>query len=611
MNVTLLREAVRSRDFLLADLCIVAISGAVLCLFPDFGVWSLLIALIPWGFRLVAGIAPFQRTRFDWLIAVFVITAVAGYWASYDKTIAFTKLLLIFVSVLLFYALSAQPEENLLWVSTGLFCIGVGISAYFFLTHDFLAFPRRLEFVNNIGRWIMEARPSLGWKSIHPNYVSGIAAITTPFIFYPLWEIGKSANQKFALHLSSVLGIGVVLLALFMTTARGTLMAIASAAGVWVSWRIVQLNRTKFRLGNEAVFPSLVVIFLLVVVAFLFLGPAKIGGGISTDSYFGTGSRAELFTRSVYFLSDFPFTGAGLGAFPALYSHYVLGIPHYNVPNTHNLFLDVFIEQGLLGGLAFLSLYVASIWRSACAIVRSNSSHLKMFGWLALLTLVIAFIHGMVDDYLYYENGTILSMLLVGISVNFFRSEAVLERKPLRSSRARFFTPAIIIIILGLSLLNLNRIQSAWYANIGAVRMARVELAGFPMGGWAGSEIAAEMGSVETSFLSALEADPFNRTANHRLGLIAMLRRDFQSARGYLETAHAQSLNHRGIIKALGFCYVWLGKLDKAQPLLMVIPEAKNELDVYVWWWGEQGQPELSVYASDMAGRLNSLSGQP
>ena len=103
---------------------------------------------------------------------------------------------------------------------------------------------------------------------------------------------------------------------------------------------------------------------------------------------------------------------------------------------------------------------------------------------------------------------------------------------------------------------------------------------------------------------SALQFEPHNQTANYRLGLISLLRQDFKTAAANLETAYQEAPNHRGIIKSLGYCYVWLGELDRAQALLSRIPEAQNEMSVYIWWWGTQDRPDLSERASLIIPRL-------
>ena len=267
----------------------------------------------------------------------------------------------------------------------------------------------------------------------------------------------------------------------------------------------------------------------------------------------------------------------------------MLGIPFFNVINSHNLFLDVGIEQGLLGGLSFLSLFFGSVWFVSRSITWVHSLDEQIFSWLVLFALVIAIVHGMVDDYLYNGYGTILSLILIGLSVTQSqRSEHSFNRNHYR------FLGLTLLALMGIFILNFHKIQSIWYADLGAVEMDRVELAGFPTGKWTGSEIVSDLELAEASLENSLQADTVNMTANYRLGLISMSRQNFSSARDYLLEAHHQAPKHRGIIKALGYCYVWLGRMDEAQTLLVEIPEAREELGVYVWWWGTQGRDDLA-----------------
>jgi hypothetical protein len=123
-----LRQLVNSQWFALTDLLLVMLSGGFSIINPKMGSWSVLIALLPWSLRTIVGKSPFQRTLFDWLIAIFLLTAWVGYWAAYDKTTAWNKAWLIVLAVLLYYALSSQPKQNLVWISFILFVIGVGVS---------------------------------------------------------------------------------------------------------------------------------------------------------------------------------------------------------------------------------------------------------------------------------------------------------------------------------------------------------------------------------------------------------------------------------------------------------------------------------------------------
>lgn len=571
---------------------------------PEWGIWFILIALLPLLLRVMAG--GFQFEPVDWLVAVFAATAWTGYWAAYDQAAAWNKAWLVMTAVLLYFSLKAQPRSNRFGVSVFLFCLGVGISFYYFLTHDFIALPRKLEFVNQLGRWIMTVRPQTGWTPIHPNYVAGMSALTTPFIFHAAGSIRKR-NIAVPVWLSAavVVGLAVAALALAMATSRGVIFAVFSGAGVWLLWRVVRSDGIRRRIKSEAVFPVLLLVYLCAVVAFLYAGPARSGSLFTGNYFYGDGSRAELFARSLYLLFDHPITGGGLDAFPGLYSQYLLDIPFYNVPNSHNLFLDVGIEQGLFGGLAFFALYIAGLWAAAGAIARGGRE--QTFRWVVLFSLTVAFVHGMVDDYLYNGVGTMFSLFLVGLSVNGREpaSERLEKRFDLRTAAA------IALLWIVIAAVNFNQIRAVWYANIGAVQLAKVELNGFPNAGWTGTAIIPRLDEAEASLRTALTFDPANRTANQRLGIISMLRRDFVSAAGYLEVAHVQAPHHRGIVKLLAYCYTWLGDVDRAGEFLAQVPEAVEELDVYVTWWAEQGRDDLSDNAALALDALQDGPHQP
>jgi tetratricopeptide (TPR) repeat protein len=390
-----------------------------------------------------------------------------------------------------------------------------------------------------------------------------------------------------------------------MATSRGVVLAMVSGAGGWLLWRFIQLTAIRQRVRSEAVFPALLLVYLCAVAAFLYAGPARSAGISPGNDEFGDGSRGELFARSLYLLQDYPFTGGGLGAFPGLYSQYLLNIPFFNVPNSHNLFLDVGIEQGMPGGLSFLSLYLLSLWVVSNEIAKGRGK--PPFKWVVLYSLIVAIVHGMVDDYLYNGAGTALALLLVGLSMNRQAedNETVEKKTTIRT--------AGIVVIIGviIALAGLNQLRGAWYANFGAVQLAKVELDGFPNTGWAGPGIIPRLDAADASLRASLEFDPASRTANQRLGMIAMLRRDFESAAGYLETAHALSPGHRGVVKSLAYCYVWLGNMDGALALLPQIPEAREELDVYIWWWETQGQSGLSENARLALNVLENSLSQP
>ena len=511
---------------------------------------------------------------------------------------------------MLYYALGSQPKQNLLLVSLLSFCLAVGVAIHFFLTFDFSGTS------TSIALWWMKNRPYVGWQAIHHGYTSGLLLIATLFAFYWLQHIWQKALNKVTapLKIFALLGSGVIVLAFTLTMSRGLWVAAACGIGSWVLWRIVTLERFKNQPRIQSFFPLFVLLYLGAIIVFIYLGPARTIDSGEND--YGTNTRAEAFERATYFLLDYPITGSGLGSFPGLYSQYVLVIPHFYYINSYNVFLDVAIEQGLAGGLALILVYMGSLWLAARAIMKAESDELRLPGWLSLFVLIVTILHGLFYDYLYNGPGTVLLLFPVAMTVlivgSLNRSTApIVQPRKTMSVPGRVMVAIPVLSIVVLLALNWDKLAGLWYADLGAVQMSQVELKHFPTNEWATSAVVPELTMADASLRSALRYDPNNQTANYRLGLISMLRQDFKSAAVYLEKAHESSPSHRGIIKNLGYCYVWLGEMDKAKALLEQIPESQQELDVYSWWWGVHGREDLAIYAFEFGSRLEVQTNQP
>jgi tetratricopeptide (TPR) repeat protein len=299
---------------------------------------------------------------------------------------------------------------------------------------------------------------------------------------------------------------------------------------------------------------------------------------------------------------DFPYTGGGLDAFAGLFSQYIKVTPNFIIGYSHNLYLDVAIEQGLPGLAFFLFQLAEGVW------LLLNAQHGSGLRGIVLAGLVVLLVHGLVDDPLYANRGTpflfLIPALVVASSYN--REDSPRETaKGAALSKIRLIGIALALIAATiLAFIFRFPLLSAWDANIGAVQMARTELADFPSGKWDDGSRASQLASTEALFQKSLELDPMNVTANYRLGLIHMLRRDFPQALSYLEKAYTTAPGHRGVQKNLAYTFVWVGQLDRAQRLLRGIEEGQRELEVYTWWWTTQGRPDLAKQAEEMLVRL-------
>jgi putative inorganic carbon (HCO3(-)) transporter len=81
--------------------------------------------------------------------------------------------------------------------------------------------------------------------------------------------------------------------------------------------------------------------------------------------------RTEIWSRALYVVQDFPFTGCGLGAFskvvPILYPLFRVA-PNADVGHAHNIFLQTAADVGLPGLIAYIAMLMgagALCWRAA------------------------------------------------------------------------------------------------------------------------------------------------------------------------------------------------------------------------------------------------------
>jgi Tfp pilus assembly protein PilF len=138
--------------------------------------------------------------------------------------------------------------------------------------------------------------------------------------------------------------------------------------------------------------------------------------------------------------------------------------------------------------------------------------------------------------------------------------------------------------------------------------MSHWELENWPHDQWNANPDVSPLAHSDFLFKRALVINPYERTALHRSGLIAMRSRDFSTAQTDLERAFYIDTDHRGIRKSLGYAYVWESDLENAERMLQEISEARDEMEVYSWWWGENNRRDLATQASEMVSILDTVN---
>ena len=81
-------------------------------------------------------------------------------------------------------------------------------------------------------------------------------------------------------------------------------------------------------------------------------------------------------------------------------------------------------------------------------------------------------------------------------------------------------------------------------------------------------------------FGRALALDAGNRTANQRMGEIALARGQYEAARDYLEAAYGRDPANEANWQLLGDAYLALGRADDAFALWSRVPDAPARLEL-------------------------------
>lgn len=539
-----------------------------------------------------------------WLL--FLASAWIGVNVSFDPALSLSKFELIFGSIALYYTVattqSVWGKKLVVW---GLLLIGVGAALYFVTQTDFAQNPTKLVFLNRIGVLVHNIAPQFGFHTPHPNLMAGILLLALPYSAGLTYEALKR-KRWLGMGLSATVGL-VLLFGLLMTTSRGALLALALLVAVgaylYFAAQIAKRAGVATGMGIAGAVNALLVVAVLAIV----LGGNRIGSAINAVSG-GVGGvpRLELYQQVIELTQDYSFTGAGLSTFSPNFSTYALLINVPFLPHGHNLILQIWYEQGILGLVAFVWFIIAYYAWALRRRARMN--------WLAVVSIAattLILLHGLVDVLFYFSRVISLMFIPIGLTVCALDPFTPLETSPSTSSRrARIAgvttASALLLLFLLLFVTRREQLTAQWLANWGSLKQSQLEVPQIRFPNPTPPEVRriTDLSDAEILFKDAVAHDPQNRVANARLGLILLDRFDFQVAVGHLEMAYRADKNNRAVIKALGLAYLWTGHFDQAEVLLKQIPEAAIELGYTVSEWRERGRSDLASNAQQMMQRL-------
>jgi putative inorganic carbon (HCO3(-)) transporter len=357
---------------------------------------SLALLVVPglWLVAWLAGRKPLPRTPLNATLLVMFCMVLVSMWATYDIGLSLSKIsgMVLGIGVFFVFVREGRRIAGWWWCLVVFLATGVGVAALGLFGGRWIEkFNILTPVVSRIPRFLV-GLPGVA-EGLHPNMVAGALLWVIPLFIvisfqmlvrYKALQVAFGKARTIALVVVAVSATCFVLGVFVLTQSRGGFMGFGVGALGLVLFTLPSQWRKFYAVG-------LVVLIVIGGVVVSQLGVAAVsrlllGGGVSTvdpalslDTLEG---RVELWSRAIYAIQDFPFTGMGMDTFPrvvhVLYPLFLVG-PDVDVGHAHNDFLQVALDLGLPGLIGFVALYLGTCWMlrsvwSAAGIVNSEVS---------------------------------------------------------------------------------------------------------------------------------------------------------------------------------------------------------------------------------------------
>lgn len=508
----------------------------------------------------------FRFAPFDLPLIMFFLSAAAGLAVTYDPQSGLRTLITFAGMAVLYGFLSRAANNARRWdaFAAVLAVLGALAGFYFITQAGHIAYDDKIGLIDRATQAIAAIFPAFPfWKPVANSlatFLEGILFLTVGLALL----VQGNGRRMLAWGMVAILAIGLV-----FTASRGGWLGVLGAGLLWAA---LHWKPARWLVFAAAAGLFGMVIFVLIRGDINALAEIPLVGQLA-GALFMRPDRLEVYNHSLSLLAEQPFTGIGLGdAFSMVYSRYELALAVPYLVYSHNLLLEIWLQQGILGAAAFIWLVVALF--AALARNPDLKSDLRLQAAAAGLTATL--LHGLVDARQYPSLWTWLPFFfLLGLY-----AARLLQAQPLPKPRLGWLLPAgVTAIFLILVLVLIWPPAAAWNVNRAGLLQTR---AAFDKT-LTPEQQKAMRNQSEVLFVQALAAKPGSTPIQRRYGLLLMEQERFDEAIPLLEQAHAAAPGHLATRKSLGLAFLWTGNLDRAGELLAGLPNILPELEGLAW----------------------------
>ena len=227
---------------------------------------------------------------------------------------------------------------------------------------------------------------------VNPNEVGGVLVMFVPFTaMLVIREAGHPRRSwlRITLYLPA---FSCTLIAVLITQSRSAMLGLLFGLLSLSAWN---------RWWGRVVLVATMVLFAWLVWTGQLEPLLEAGGLVAPMTEFDTlGGRLQVWQRALYFIAQAPLTGIGL-------NHFRVAVPAFwplssplapgDLGHAHNQFLQVAVELGLPGLMAYLGIWLGVVWRAITGLRSSASPIDRPAAKGAASGLLAFFVYGIFD----------------------------------------------------------------------------------------------------------------------------------------------------------------------------------------------------------------------
>jgi putative inorganic carbon (HCO3(-)) transporter len=326
-----------------------------------------------WVLATIIRWSPGPQTPFNGvMLPLFFMVAVGtGISAFPELTLSKASGLIIGFALWRFLSYAITDHQRLQWAVIGFLVLCAGMTLVGILASDW---PAEVPLLRQVATFLPESLIQLpeSTSTKHANQLGGTVLIYYPLVlsaFMGAWNTGK----RWYILLGSGFCTLMITVLLIFTQSRSTWIGmLVSTFCLLLVWAFLATSSRH----RKVLIALAVCMVLSGVMGVLIIGPDRLRALMQEPrgmTAFGTldtlAFRQEVWRWAVVAISDFPFTGCGLGTFRRVVTLlYPLNVQMPDIAHAHNIFLQTALDVGIPGLIAYVALVGLMLWEAWCAV---------------------------------------------------------------------------------------------------------------------------------------------------------------------------------------------------------------------------------------------------